>query len=289
MAVLLAAIMAGVISMGCVGADFLRKYFRKLNVRSVNTQSPFGVVNIGATIQFYVLAALYLSITWLVMQVDKTQLSVLLGAVVVAAIFQSTYGIVSTMLSMNSTLGIWDLGMHPGSAMGTFYSRNQFAGFLALALPIGSAWLWRKYRHSPSGGLQGGLYGIGLYCYVIAVVLALLLSHSRWGLASAVVGLLVWYCLSRFRNQSPVGFAEKLVPWLFLFAVMLLLLWLGPELLIGRYLELSLKDNRFQIWNTLFGMPLKLWIWGIGPGQFVDVFKMYQPTTLPETYWRGPK
>jgi len=66
-------------------------------------------------------------------------LNVVVLAAVASAGFQSLYGLANYAAGNAMILGTWEGGMRRDSVMGTFYSRNQLAGYLAVALPVGVA------------------------------------------------------------------------------------------------------------------------------------------------------
>ncbi len=247
-----------------------------------------GVLDVGRVIEFIVRLAAYGALAFTVSRMQRGEVNAVVVAVVVSAAFQSLYGLVNHAAGNPSILGAWPRGMHVDSVMGTFYSRNQLAGYLAVALPIGLAWLWSRYRHAaPRSGARALMLGLAVI-YAALLAVALIGSGSRLGVVSAVAGLALWAVLAARRRPDMASVAAtRVVVWTLVALAIGAVLWFGPDVIITRFLQLSRDDARFAIWATMLDMPWRAWLWGIGPGQFVDVFKLFQGPELPQTFWRA--
>ncbi len=247
-----------------------------------------GVLDVGRAVEFFSRLALYGALAFAVSRFGRREADMVLLAVVLSAVFQSLYGIIAYSLGNPPILGIWQEGMHTTSMMGTFYSRNNFAGYLALALPLGLAWLWRQHVGAAPRSARRGLF-LGLaVLYAMLLAVALIGSASRFGVAAAVLGLAVWAMLSMRGLADDVSpLARRLFTGAAVAFGLFAILWFGLDVIGERLLQLSFADARFDIWATMLRMPMEAWIWGIGPGQFVDVFKLFQDAALPQVYWRA--
>ena len=249
--------------------------------------TEYGVLDVGRAVGFMVRLAVYGALAYTVAHMRREEASLVVVAIIVSASFQSLYGLVNHAAGNPSILGLWDPGMHRDSVMGTFYSRNQFAGYLAVALPIGMAWLWQRYGLAPPRSGRRALSLATAVAYGMLIAVALIGSGSRLGVTSAVIGLVLWGILALSRRQGQDAPATRLVLWGITALAVGAVLWFGPDFILTRFLQLSTSDARFAIWGAMLDMPFRAWLWGIGPGQFIDVFKLFQGPEIPQTYWRA--
>lgn len=248
----------------------------------------FSVIDVGRALTFMLRLILYAALAFTVARMSTGGRDIVLLVVVLSAAFQSLYGLLNHAAGNPSILGIWEPGMHTDSVMGTFYSRNQLAGYLALALPLGLAWIWRRHSRAAPRTTPRLLWLWLAILYAVLVAVALIGSGSRLGVVAALAGLLVWASLSARGGSDVVGVASaRLFIWFAVILALLAVLWFGADVITGRYLLLSADDARFTIWSTMLAMPIEVWLGGIGPGQFIDVFKLYQGASLPGVYWRA--
>jgi O-antigen ligase len=218
-------------------------------------------------------------IAWRVSWLNERQISWLLLIVFCASSFQAIYGLTHFLIGGPSILGLWDKQYYLGDATGTFVNRNHFSGMLAISWPlILSALLASKPLLFTRATTTVRWSVVIVYSFV--VMLAVISSHSRMGVAAALLGVTVWGCVyARSRGverQKQLGW----LPWLIVASFILLAIWFGIDDVLKRYTILANGDTRIQIWSALFDLPVQAWIVGIGPGNFEDVFRLVQPAYM---------
>jgi O-antigen ligase len=178
-------------------------------------------------------------------------------------------------------------------ASGTFINRNHFAGYLAMTLPFAMGLMldamrrlppaanWREgiLRLSRPAGLMLTAGGLATAVIWIGVVL----SHSRGGLAAALVATMVVVAATASRKKVAVILAiALLLPTLFLswqeirapgerFAA-------DPE-------ELVSIGGRLDAWKTSAAMTADYIPLGTGLGTFASAFRLHQPSSVMK-FWR---
>ena len=217
---------------------------------------------------------------WKTSLFELKQLRIFLLVLFVALSFQALFGVVHFLSGSSSILGLWTKEFYLGDATGTFVNRNHFAGMLAIASPIVlSAILMQKPLIFP---LLPKAFRIAVaLLYLVILVLALISSHSRMGVVAAIFGLIVCYFFmnkTRDVDQVQLSFLKlfSVLFFLFLFAV-----WFGLGDILQRYTELNDGNSRFDVWRAMFTkVPLDVWLFGVGPGSFEDVFQIIKPSNF---------
>lgn len=200
---------------------------------------------------------------------------------VTMAVFQAVYGSGEYLTGRQHIFG-FAKKYYLDSASGTFINRNHFATLLAIALPfalvlaIRNAKSNRKprpisWRRRFVAAADGG--GLGRLLAAVASVviwLGLLLSHSRAGLAAALVGASI--VLVPFRATRSARWAGALGA-----GVLLLLLTIETAQAPGeRFLTLKddIKDKagRPAVWHDAMGLVTNRPLLGWGFGTFERAF-----------------
>jgi len=155
---------------------------------------------------------------------------------------------------------------------GTLINRNHYAGLLEMILPatIGLAYIWahrtRDVFRSYFYVLIGVFLGIGL-----------IFSTSRMGIFAGLSTVLILGSAVRFKH------ATKGATILVLSLVIIIsagALWIGIDVVISRYAELAgadslIQEGRMLVYSDTLRM-VRAHPWGIGLGNYRDVFKQYQ-------------
>lgn len=250
-----------------------------LNPNSASLMSYAKLQTLGLWAFFTV----FWSIAYVSSRLKRDQVKWLLAIVLIMGAFEALLGLV-VMKGSGGVLGLWQKIYYVSDATGTFINRNHFANFLALCLPLGLCALlgdkpllmssWPKLYRS-----------FILLVFVVLIYLAAVASHSRMGLAVTVVAGLSWIVVSRFRIKRRL----KPLDWLgFLgsaLAVVVLMLWYGVSETTGRALTLADGDERWVIWQNAFDLPHKVWISGIGPGNFSEVYALVKPSDTRHSFY----
>jgi len=222
---------------------------------------------------------------------DTQHLFRLVMLVLVIAGVQATLGLIQFGDGRDSPFYLGMDYAHFGSAVGTYTNRNHFAGFLEMVLPIGLAlyvaslgrgerrgygrgWRRRMAFVASWQGHRAFLYG----ALCLLVLLALIFSRSRTGIALTMLGILLalFAFARRLGGDNVYGFTGSVV------AVAIGLgsvIGLAPVL--NRFsAQDPLTDARWSIFShTLDGIG-RFFPLGSGPGNYPDVFPAFQPLEL---------
>lgn len=145
----------------------------------------------------------YGGVFWLALQLGRSygRAAYMLWAVAIAATIYGLYGLVVQFADWQSLLW-YDKWAYQDSVTGPFVNRNSFATYAGLGLLVVFVFLWREFRSYLSSGIPPGARP-GLFLtqlrprffiligMAVTLMAALLLSGSRGGILSAVVGSLV--------------------------------------------------------------------------------------------------
>lgn len=218
----------------------------------------------------------------------RRNLLVIAGVMLGVALFESLYGLVQALIP---NLGVlWAATeAYLGDARGTFINRNHFAGFIEMVWPVGLglvlalASAWRKEdayenenRRRMKHFLASDRLGLQLFLWIILllILLALLFSKSRAGIAGMFFGFLSFVVLihvggRRFSWPGWAAMGAGLVFLLFYGNV------IGFEEIIGRFLMIGENDGyRTNIWKDTIVM-IKDHPFGVGLRNYEFVMPVY--------------
>jgi O-antigen ligase len=190
----------------------------------------------------------------------------------------------------NTTILWFEKWAYQTDLTGTFVNRNSFATFLGLGLLTSVALLLDgvrrqvDFRESSRGIIKATLelmivYARWLTLASLAIVSALLLTHSRGGAISTLFGLIAFL--------GTVSFAPSLrARWHIMFGLGLIaalggMLVISDNIMTERLAESSIEtEERTRIvertWEAIRDWP----IFGTGLGTFRDVFPLYRTEDL---------
>jgi len=180
-------------------------------------------------------------------------------------------------------------------ATGTYISRNHFAGFLGMILPLAVvlalhyAELLLKNTSGKAARLRTIVSRTELLSLVfwlfLAILLfaALVLSRSRMGIISALVSLVAILALagaSSYRARTRATVAA-----LFFLGVLGVIVWIGSNPVVSRLETLGQEynlsgQNRISIWRDTLGLIRHHPFLGTGLGSFSVVYPSVQTTFL---------
>ncbi len=208
------------------------------------------------------------------------------------AVFQAILGLMQYGNGSDSLFRLGNPHMG-GSASGTYVNRNHLAGLLEMALPVGLAMLAatvgprrRSSHYNRSNSLrrrlaklagwrshQAALYGAA----VVAILLGLIFTRSRTGVALAMLGTLL--CTLAFaRRLGGKNVYGMMGTCTALGLSLATLIGLAPVL--GRFTQDPLGDTRWSIFTgTLQGIG-QFFPLGSGSGTFVEVFRRFHPPDI---------
>jgi O-antigen ligase len=225
---------------------------------------------------------------WLSLQLcrDAARARVLVASVAVIACCYALYGLVATRIGPVPFL---DFRNETGMVTSTFVNHNSFATYAGIGLVATAGLILQLYRRE-AGGAAGswrhraatfieasGREGAVLLGGGFVILVALLMTRSRGGVAATALGLIVVGFLSR-RPGSRAG-GQPLVA-VALVAVMATV-WVFGGGFIGKLGDEGVGDpSRIAVYlltiRSIFDAPLS----GYGYGTFKSIFPMYRDRSL---------
>ncbi len=212
---------------------------------------------------------------------------VLLGV----ALIQTLIGLIQYGTAQSGEMLLAVAGGHTDSATGTYASRNNLAGLLAMALPIALALLyyslgskdtrrsddtWRR-RAAFFGSGQGSaslIYG----AIALLILVGLVFTRSRMGIAMGMLGLVLTTVLfaRRIGGSNTFGLTGTLIATALAFAVAI-----GLAPVMDRFSVTGVvEDGRVAIFSSALLRLGQLFPVGSGPGTFSSAFPPVQPVQL---------
>ncbi len=202
----------------------------------------------------------------------------IVGAMITVGLAESLYGIIQALVPSMGVLWVDYIREYLGTARGTFINRNNFAGFIEMIWPLalgltlslsGRAHSIKMALHSDRLNRQA----LMALCTTI-FLLALILTRSRAGIISGMVGLMVFFAMAKpgvqklsKRIRITMGAAFILL------ASYSLVIGIGP--VIDRFFSIPNDGgSRIAIWHDSFQI-LKDHPMGIGLGNYENVFAIY--------------
>src|SRR5216684_572361 len=176
-------------------------------------------------------------------------------------------------------------------ATGTYINRNHFAGLLEMILPFAVAFALLRAEVLLKNTLSGmatiskivsrnELLSVVLWLFLAAnLFAAIVISHSRMGMISALVSLITVMVLAGTSSLS--GRTRATVAALFFLGVAGLVVWIGSDPVISRFetfgQEYNLTgQNRVSIWHDTLGLIRRHPFFGTGFGSFSVAYPSVQ-------------
>lgn len=225
-----------------------------------------------------------LAVLLLGIQLKRDDLFRLLPILIALAGISGLLGLLQAIGDPQSALYFYRI-TNNGSAVGLFANRNHAATLLACMFPMLAVFA------STAKGTTDEVRLRQLVAAAIAIVLVplILVTGSRSGLVSAVIGMLGAGLLYRrptdvrtVRKGSPVRL--KMVPILGGLAVIslgfLTFFFSRAEAIERLFAEASGEDSRTDFWVVSLDLFWKYFPWGSGSGSFVEAFQIVEPAYL---------
>ena len=177
----------------------------------------------------------------------------------------------------------WDWGV-----FGPYVSRNHFAGYLAMAIPVAVGFaaesalqVRRSWAHRRSGwvalGDPAGIAALRRGAAAMVLMVGLLASHSRGGLlAFGAASLSLVALLRRWRAILLPLAAAVLVIGLF---------WVDVETTRTAFETRGLRQSRLELWGDAARMFPRFPVFGAGFNAFGTSYTQYQ--TIARYEWYG--
>jgi O-antigen ligase len=211
---------------------------------------------------------------------DERRARILLWTIASAATIASAYGLFSWIAGSRTVLW-YERTFEAGNLSATFPNRNAFADYAALGLLCAMS-ITALRAALPAVSRPGFLWAAAIAVqYVlarswvlvyaaVAIFAALVLTHSRAGLAAALLAIAVFLPLARPARMSR---RTLLAAGAVAASVAAVLIWIAGAGLGERLAKLpGATDERLTIYRLTAGMIAERPLAGTGLGSFADVF-----------------
>jgi hypothetical protein len=239
--------------------------------------------NPGATLLGWSQFMALWTVAWTVRTLPSRYLGWLLLAFVASGLFQALYGLLAQAAASETVLGLWPR-ISPDHLTGTFTNRNLYTGYMCLLGPL-VIFIWWLPDIPGFSRLPSPMRIAGTVFCTALISMAMFGTGSRMGVMAGSIALLfsgyLWFyhhaVTTRQRTWSSAGLAV---------VVILVLLWFGPALVLGRLVDSGIESSRWDVWRMMLtGFPAHYWIAGTGLGGFEAAFRVVQGTELGEWYF----
>ncbi|MDQ3758441.1 MAG: O-antigen ligase family protein [Actinomycetota bacterium] len=191
---------------------------------------------------------------------ERSDLLVVAVGICLALVIASVHGLIQQSggeFDQSSSIG----GDIVGRVSGTFGHPNQYAGFLAVLIPVAVAIALSKAFPSRMRWLAGGAVALALP--------ALTLSYARGAIGGLIVGSVVWLAIVRPR-----------VAWVVVVAMIAAGVISAPSLLKERLSDVGTSQValRSDLWRSALGVYSESPVLGVGIDNFSEAYE-----SLPST------
>jgi len=214
----------------------------------------------------------------------------LVFALLALGMFEALYGLIQYFTGWQQIF-TYAKKYYLGDATGTYINRNHFAGLLEMILPFAVAFALLRAEvllKNTLGGMatiskivsRNELLSVVFWLFLAAnFFAAIVLSHSRMGMISALVSLITVMVLAGTSSLS--GRTRATVAALFFLGVAGLVVWIGSDPVISRFetfgQEYNLTgQNRVSIWHDTLGLIRRHPFFGTGFGSFSVAYPSVQ-------------
>jgi O-antigen ligase len=221
--------------------------------------------------------------------IQRKILKILVYTTVGVALVEAVYGMIQSLVPSMGVLWVDYIPEYMGTARGTFINRNNFAGFLEMIWPLalgitlaqtGRVKSLREALGSDRLNRQA-LMALG----IIVLLLALLLTRSRAGIASGMVGFFVFTFTARAGMRTFARHSRILLGGIVVL-VCLYAFSIGVTPILERFLAIrGDASSRMEIWQDSLAM-VSDHPFGIGLHNYEHVFPVYNRTADPESMAR---
>ena len=251
-------------------------------------------VNRGATLLALIRLLTAASVFWLALQLCRHPLrsQLLLRAVSFTVAAYSAYGLIlSTFFA--GAIPFFDESESAGFVRSTFVNKNSFATYAGLGLIVTVALTLRLLRHDVPASAGAVRHRLGKFIETVGrrawlalgagfvILVALLGTTSRGGIAATVFGLFALLALSFWRERQRAG--ERIEAIVFVSAALVASFVFFGDLFVerlavsGSNVEETYRLSVYLV--TLRSILDAPWL-GFGYGTFADVFPMYRDQSI---------
>ena len=208
---------------------------------------------------------------------ERKSLTIILFIMIGLGLTEAVYGLIQALVPSMGVLWVDYVQDYMGNARGTFINRNHFAGFVELIWPLALGVTIAKTdrKQSLKKALASDLLNRQalLSLGIVVLLLALILSRSRAGIAGGLIGLLTFWYLAR-PNIRRIALHTRLLMGGVLVILSIYCLTIGVGPIFERFLLIDDRNSRIDIWKDSLAIiedhPL-----GIGLGNYENVFQVY--------------
>jgi O-antigen ligase len=273
------------------GRDFYAQLFEGFDFRGVDSLRPLSLITFETEYSWLALfpsVIIFLAVVGQHTSKLRTLVTVFLGVVTLQALL----GLIQYGDGVDS---FFRFGMsQDNSANGTYPNRDHFAGLLEMALPIALALLaatvgplQKTIQHKRLGlnrRIVTFFRGRGNHVFVyaaitIVVLLGLIFSRSRTGIALAMLGIFLSAILysRRLGGANVFGLVGTIVT-----IGLALAAEIGLWPVLNRFTVSNPADDlRWPIYDAILPAIGSFFPWGSGPGTFPSIFLRFQTGDLP--------
>ena len=214
---------------------------------------------------------------------DPKNLKRVVGVMIAVGLVESLYGMIQALVPSMGVLWVDYIQEYMGTARGTFINRNNFAGFIEMIWPLalGATFSLAGRMRSIKMTLHSdrlNRQALMALCTTV-FLLTLILTRSRAGIISGMVGLIVFFTLAR----TALHYRSKQIRIMLVGSVLLLIIYtsvigIGP--VVERFFSLGNDGgSRIVLWKESL-MILRDHPLGIGLGNYENVFAIYNHSCL---------
>jgi O-antigen ligase len=233
------------------------------------------------------------SVFWMALQLcrDASRAGLLLWSIAAITCVYAAYGLTAFALMPGRILWLENRFNH-GLVTSTFISPDSFAAYAGIGLVIFCGLILRLYRDefaTVGGSIRfriasfieaTGRKGATLLGGALVILVALLMSGSRGGLAATAVGLLVLGALTlRTRKLGSVTQRGIIIAFVALLAGVTFLAF--GDVVVGRITQFGFNDpGRLAVYTMTIRSILDAPLFGYGYGTFAEVFPMFRDLSV---------
>jgi O-antigen ligase len=234
------------------------------------------------------------SVFWIAIQLcrNASRASLLLWSVAAVSCAYAAYGLFAFALTPGRIL--WIENPTRGFVTSTFINHNSFAAYAGMGFIAICGLILRLYRHefiTVGGSIRfriatfievTGQKAAVLLGGAFVILVALLLSGSRGGIASTALGLFVLGALTlRLRKQQPAEQREAIIVVGALLVAAVFLVF--GNVVVGKITQEGFGDeSRVAVYTIAMRSILDAPLLGYGYGTFADVFPMFRDQSVSE-------
>ena len=215
---------------------------------------------------------------------NKQTLRTIVFIMVGIGLLESVYGLVQALTPSLGVLWVNYIEDYMGTARGTFINRNNFAAFINMVWPLALGVTLERYGkvNSVKATLSSdrlnrhALMALG----IILLLLAVILTRSRAGILSAIVGFVTFIMMVRTKKNVARQIKAVLIGIMVLLCAYSVIVGVGP--IMKRFSTLgSESDFRWLIWSDSLSI-VKNHPLGTGLRSYENVFSVYNHSYLSD-------